>query len=132
MPLKIEKVDNHSTITNIFIDDDQLFVDTDMKVEGKSYLQDLIQRTNFPEVGTIINVPENNVAQTTQRDPSPNLRYEDVIFPDSDTESEVDQMSDAETIGYMSDIDITDERPLHSREWLKRKCKQKNNDIKFL
>ena len=132
MPLKNEKVDNHSTITNIFIDDDQLFVDTDMKIENKSYLQDLIQRTNFPEVGTIIKVPENNVAQTTQRDPSPNLRYEDVIFPDSDTESEVDQMSDAETIGYMSDIDITDKQPLHSREWLKRKCKQKNNDIKFL
>ena len=57
-----------------FIDDNVLFDDTNWKTEDKNYLQDLIQRTDFPEVWTIINVPENDVAQTTQRDPSPSLR----------------------------------------------------------
>ena len=41
-------------------------------------------------------------------------------------------MSRAETIDYMSDIEITDKRPLHPREWLKRNFKQKNDNIKFL
>lgn len=54
------------TISNIFIDGNELFDDTDLKTED--FLQDLIQRTVFPEVGTIINVPENNVVQATQRE----------------------------------------------------------------
>ena len=33
---------------------------------------------------------------------------------------------------YMSGIEITDERPLHPREWLKRKFNQKSGDKKFL
>ena len=56
------------TISNIFIDGNELFDDTDLKTEDKNFLQDLIQRTVFPEVGTIINVPENNVVQATQRE----------------------------------------------------------------
>ena len=56
------------TISNIFIDGNELFDDTDLKTEGKNFLQDLIQRTVFPEVGTIINVPENNAVQATQRE----------------------------------------------------------------
>lgn len=54
------------TISNIFIDGNELFDDTDLKTED--FLQELIQRTVFPEVGTIINVPENNVVQATQRE----------------------------------------------------------------
>lgn len=53
-------------MSNIFIDGNELFDDTDLKTED--FLQDLIQRTVFPEVGTIINVPENNVVQATQRE----------------------------------------------------------------
>lgn len=56
------------TISNIFIDGNELFDDTDLKTEDKNFLQDLIQRTVFPEVGTIINVPENNAVQATQRE----------------------------------------------------------------
>ena len=67
---------------------------------------DFIQRTNFPEVETKIKVPENNVPKTTQRDTSPDLRYKHVIFPDSDAEPKVDQMSAAETIDYTSGIYI--------------------------
>lgn len=62
------KIDDHLTISNIFIDGNELFDDTDLKTEDKNFLQDLIQRTVFPEVGTIINVPENNVVQATQRE----------------------------------------------------------------
>ena len=67
------KMDNHPTINNIFTDENELFDDTNLKTEDKNYFQDLIQRTDFPEVWTIINVPENDVVQATQRDPSPNL-----------------------------------------------------------
>lgn len=42
-------------------------------------------------------------------------RYEDVIFLDSDAEPKVDKMSDAETIDYTSDIEITNKRLLHPR-----------------
>ena len=62
------KIDDHLTISNIFIDGNELFDDTDLKTEDKNFLQDLIQRTVFPEVGTIINVPENNAVQATQRE----------------------------------------------------------------
>ena len=41
-------------------------------------------------------------------------------------------MSDSGTIYYTSNVEITDKRPLHPGERLKRKFKQKNNGIKFL
>ena len=41
-------------------------------------------------------------------------------------------MSNTETVDYTSDIEITEKRPLHPREYLKRKFKQKSDKIKFL
>ena len=128
------KMDNHPTINNIFTDENELFDDTNLKTEDKTMFREIyyIREIEIREVRTIINVTENNVPQTSQRGPSLNLRYEDVIFPDSDTKTKVDQMSDAETVDYISDIEITDKRPLHPRELLKRIFKQKNGSIKFL
>ena len=73
-----------------------------MKTEDKNYLVDLIQRTNFPGIGTIKNVPENT--QVIERNSSPNLRYKYVIFPESNNEIEIDQLSDIE----LSDAETID------------------------
>lgn len=43
-------MDNHPTINNIFTDENELFDDTNLKTEDKNYFQDLIERTDFPEV----------------------------------------------------------------------------------
>ena len=58
---------------------------------------------------------------------SPDLRYGDVIFPKSDDEIEIDQLSDedlsdAETIDYTSNIE---QRPFHPRDRLKKQTKTK-------
>ena len=75
-------MDNHPTINNIFTDENELFDDTNLKTEDKTMYREIyyIREIVIREVRTIMNVTENNVPQTSQRGPSLNLRYEDVIF----------------------------------------------------
>ena len=70
------------------------------------------------------------------------MKYEDVIYPASDIEQQINlsdtekiiynnndvDLSDTETVDYTSDIEFLQKRPLHPR----KRLRQNHNEIKFL
>ena len=48
------KLDGDIKIHDIFIDDNRIFDDHDLKTEDRKYLENLLQKSNFAEVGTIV------------------------------------------------------------------------------
>ena len=69
-------------------------------------MNNLLQKTNFAEAGTIIDSPIK-VKPTSPRNESPDLKYEDVTSPASDTKQQLN-LSDTEAIVYnKNDVDYT-------------------------
>ena len=103
-------------------------------------MNNLLQKTDFADVGTIIDSPIT-VEPTSPRNETQYLKYEDVIYPASDIEQQMSfsdtetiiynnndlDLSDTETVDYTSDIEFLQKRPLHPRERLR----QNHNEIKF-
>ena len=95
-------------------------------------MNNLLQKANFADVETIIDLAIK-VEPTSRRNESPDLKYEDVIFPAFDTKQQINlsdtetivynnndvDLSDTETVGYTSDIEFLQKRPLHPRYRLK-------------
>ena len=138
------KIDDNVKIDYIFIDDDRFFDDHDLKTDDREYLEDLLQKTDFAEVRIII---PNDIEPVREKSASPDLRYEDVIFPASDVGPSDVELSDAETMKFvnsnadsLSDIETTDNKPdveflqqrsSHLSDRLRCMQKQKQNKVKF-
>ena len=138
------KIDDDVKIDYIFIDDDRFFDDHDLKTEDREYLEDLLQKTNFVEVGIIT---PDAIKPVREKSASPDLRYEDVILPGSDVglsdvelsdaenmkffNNNVDSLSDIETTDNKPDVEFLQQRSSHLSDRLRRMQKQKQNKVKF-
>ena len=152
-----EIIDDDIKIDNIFTDDDGLFEERNLKPEHRKFIEDLLRKTNFAEIGNLI--PETKPIVKTEIKPL-DLKYEDVVFegtdssdddivdgalsdaetsvfdnmsnnkstlPEklSDAETEFYNLSDAETIGYTSDIDFMKNNSQHPKKRMKKKLRDK-------
>ena len=57
LPPQNVKIDDTPKLNDIFIDDNGFFDNDDLKPEDREYLNNLLEKTNFTDVGAIIDFP---------------------------------------------------------------------------